>query len=246
MDLKRIFSFLLLMNGFFSTNQNQIVNNLSITNKQYFIIIYIENVVYQKVNNTQYYFEITLQGEGINRNFKTASTSASLTGTTNTTNGISNTYVGFLTQVINLLYHNFSLLPGFQGCSAETSLTSFNAINNVGLTDTNVLKFSFDILNLAVQRQRGQTLDVFVTYRYKNTYQLFDYKVLRQYIIDVLTSTVDENSYWEYLSAFLAQTAYHQYPELEGITIQILAKSNPSGDIPEPGDHGPIYTYGVM
>ena len=104
--------------------------------------------------------------------------------------------------------------------------------------------FTFDITDLVVNRQGQQTLDVIVCYQYDFFYQNFDYEDLREYIISILESAIDDFTKWEYLAIFIAQTAYMKYEAILGIKIQIIVKDNPNGYLPEPGDHGPTYIYG--
>ena len=104
--------------------------------------------------------------------------------------------------------------------------------------------FTFDIIDLVVNRQGQQTLNVFVSYQYDFFYKNFSYEDLREYVISILESTIDDFTKWEYLAIFIAQTAYMKYEAILGIKIQIIVKSNPDGYYPEPGDHGPTYIYG--
>jgi hypothetical protein len=216
-----------------------------IQKKQYFIVIYVKDIVYGKnEDNNTYFIKIALDGIGLNRDNQTATANVTYTGTTNTTNGIASQYVTFFNNAVELLLYDFSYIVGFNNCSLNVSTIEFNSLNRTSLESKNVMNFSFDILDLVVNRQGQQTLNVFVNYQYNIFYENFDYEPLREYIISILESTIDDLTKWEYLVIFIAQTAYMKYKAISGIKIQIVVESNPNGYYPEPGDHGPTYVYG--
>jgi len=231
---------------YFCDNSCKIINNLMIQDKQYFIVIYIKDIKYSKDEKKSVYtIFISLDGVGINLNNNTATCSVTYTGSTNNTDGIANTYVDFFNEAVKLLLSTFSKNPYFKNCSLTTTTREFNAINKIGLVTTDIMYFSFDILNLKVNRQESQIIDVFVSYLYIDFYNIFDYKQLRQEILDILLNVIDANTKWEYLALFIAQTSYHKYNKfISGIKIQIVVKDNPNGNISEPGNHGATYNYG--
>lgn len=234
--------------SFFGNNENAIVNNLLILNKLYYIVIFIESINQTDLPNNEILIEIFLKGNVINRNSETSSASANITGTSNTTNGISNFYVSFLNEGVNLLYSNFSSIEGFSNCDNTTSFTNYSILNNINQLSTSTMNFKFDILDLKVNRNYGQTLNIFVEYQYINYYTNFSYIPLRQYIIDVFESDIDNNSYWEYICIYIAHTALQKFKEISGIKLYVIIKDNPNPNVEiyEPGNHGPIYTYGIF
>ena len=108
------------------------------------------------------------------------------------------------------------------------------------------MKFKFDIINLKVPRQGGQTIDAFIEYQYINYFDNFNYKYLRDYVIQVLTDPIDIDTYWENLAIYIAQNAIQKFKKIIGIKINLVVLNNPDGDISEPGDHGPTFTYGIF
>lgn len=232
--------------SFFDGNENAIVNNLQILNKLYYVVIFIESINQTDLPNNKILIEIFLKGNGINRNSETSSASANITGTSNTTNGISNFYVSLLNEGVNLLYSNFSSIEGFSNCDNTTSFTNYGILNNINQSSTSTMNFKFDILDLKVHRQEGQTVNAFIEYQYVNFYTNFNYKPLRQYIIGVLESDLDIDAYWEYIEIYIAHTALQKFKDIIGIKIQFVVNDNPTGPNPEPGNHGPIYTYGIF
>jgi len=231
--------------SFFGNNKVSIINNLSILNKLYYVSIYVKSITHTDLPNKDILIEIKLYGYCINSNSKTSSASCSISGTSNTTNGISNFYVSLLNQGVNLLYSDFSEIEGFSNCNSSTSITSYDDYNNISLVTRNVMKFKFEILNLATNRQGGQTINAYIEYQYVNYYSNFDYENLRNYVIKVLTSTVDENTFWEYLSIYIAHNALQKFKDIIGISVNLVVLNNPDGQTPEYGNHGPTYVYGI-
>ena len=232
--------------SFFGNNENAIVNNLLILNKLYYVVIFIESINQTDLSNNKILFEIFLKGNVINRNSETSSASANISGTSNTTNDISNFYVSLLNEGVDLLYSNFSSIEGFANCDHITSFTNYDILNNINQLSINTTNFKFDILDLKVDRQEGQTLNIFVEYQYVNYYTNTDYTRIRQYIIDIFENNVDIDSYWEYICIYIAHTILQNYNEIIGIKIQVVVKDNPNGKSSEPGNHGPIYSYGII
>jgi hypothetical protein len=232
--------------SFFGNNQNAIINNLFILNKQYYVVVYLETTTLIDSLTNVIFIDIKLKGNCINLDSKTSSASASINGTANTFVSISNFYVSLLNDGVNLLYSAFSLIEGFSNCNNITSFTTYNAINNINQISTNIMKFKFDILNLKIERQGGQTIDAFIEYQYINYYTSFNYINLRDYVIQVLENDTDINSYWEYICIFIAHNALQKFKDIIGIKINLVVLSNPYGEISEPGDHGPTYTYGLF
>ena len=232
--------------SFFGNNENAIVNNLHILNKLYYVVIFIESINQTNLPNNEIFFEIFLKGNVINRNSETSSASANISGTSNTTTGISNFYVSLLNEGVDLLYSNFSSIEGFANCNHTTSFTNYDILNNINQFSINTMNFKFDILDLKVNRQEGQTVNIFLEYQYINYYTNTDYIPIRQYIIDIFESDVDNNTKWEYICIYIAHNILQNYNEILGIKIQVIVKDNPNGEISEPGNHGPIYTYGII
>lgn len=230
----------------FFCNSCSIINNLKITNKLYYVAMYLESSEKINTNDNSIIFTINANANAISISNNTSSTSASLTATTNTTNGIGNFYVSLLENITNLIYQQFSSLPGFENCNSDTSLTSYYPLNTINLVSTEIMKFKFDIINLKVSRQGGQTIDAFIEYQYINYFENFNYQNLRDYIIQVLTNPIDIDTYWENLAIYIAQNALQKFKKIIGIKINLVVLSNPDGDISEPGDHGPTYTYGIF
>ena len=231
--------------SYFLDNTSSIINNLELLNKKYFISIYIETIEREISKNTH---EITInyKGIGLNLNEETASTTTTITGTTNTLTGIGLFYTNLLDAGIELLYEQFSYIEGFRNCKSDNVLKIFNPLNNISLVSTNNMKFKFDILNINSDRQGGQTIDAIIEYQYVEYWDGINYINLRDYIIKVLTSNIDLETYWENLCIYIAHTSLQLFPKISGIKIDLTVKSNPDGVDPEPGDHGPTYIYGIF
>jgi len=231
--------------SFFCNNTCSIINNLNITKKKYFVTIYIESIEKNMENNV-YFIKIYLKAIAINTLKNTASTSASISGTTNTTNDIANFYVSVLNQCVNLLYSNLSTINEFNNCNSSNTISIFNPINSINLISTDIMKFDFEILNIKTKRQGGQTVNAYVEYQYVNFYTNFNYESLSAYVKMVIESTVDAYTYWEHLVIYIAHYALIEYKEILGIKIKLVVLDNPIGPVIEPGNHGPTYVYGVF
>ena len=208
--------------------------------------MYLESSEETNVVDNTIKFTINIKANAINKSNNTASASASLTDTINTTNGIGNFYVSLLADAVDLIYKKLSSINDFENCNADTSVTSFNPLNTLNLVSTEIMKFKFDILNLKVPRQGGQTIDAFIEYQYINYFENFNYEYLRNYVIKVLTDPIDVETYWENLAIYIAQNAIQKFNKIIGIKVNLVVLSNPNGPTPEPGEHGPTYTYGVF
>lgn len=108
--------------------------------------------------------------------------------------------------------------------------------------------FQFQISNYHTTRQSGQVIDVFVRYAMKDDvdYTKYpDYRELRKIALKYLepTSDLPVNIFWEVIAAKMAKDLMKRYP-FAGISVQLLVHPNETGDIYEPGFHGPIYTVG--
>lgn len=231
---------------FFCEDTCSIINNLNITNKKYFVAIYLVSIEKNKLKKNKYSIKIYLKGVGINTSSKTASTSASISGTTNTTNDIAKFYVSVLNEGVNLIYSNLSTINEFNNCNNSNTISIFNPVNNIDLISTDIMKFDFEILNIKTKRQGGQTVNAYVEYQYVNFYTNFNYDSLRAYIKKVIESTVDPYAYWENLVIYLAHYALNKYKEILGIKIKLVVLDNPIGPFIELGNHGPTYVYGVF
>jgi len=232
--------------SFFCNNTCDIINNLDIANKLYFVAIYLVSIETNKLKNNTYSIKILLKGVGLNTSSATATTTAGITGTTNTTNGIANFYVSVLNQGVNLIYSNLSQIEDFQNCDSSNTLSIYNPINNINLISTDIMKFYFEILNIKTKRQGGQTVNAYVEYQYVNFYTNFNYESLRTYVKKVIESTVDVDTFWENLVIYIAHNALVKYNEILGIKVRLVVLDNPIGPIIEPGNHGPTYVYGVF
>jgi hypothetical protein len=229
--------------SFFTDNKSKIINNLMISNKLYYVANYLDS---QETNEPDGTIKITIKTKAyaMNNSGKETSASASLSGSTNTTNGIGFFYVSLLGDAVNLIYKTLSTKPGFENCNSKTSIYIDNPLNVISLVSIDTMKFQFDILNLKVPRQEGQTVNALIKYQYVKDFDVFDYKNLRSFVIDVLESTVDKNTYWENLCLYIAHKAIKLFPQICGIKIELIILSNPNGQMSEPGNHGPTYTYG--
>lgn len=106
--------------------------------------------------------------------------------------------------------------------------------------------FQFDVLNYHTTRQSGQTLNVYIRYRYKQASDhpvYFDYRPMRTLAISYLEPTVDypKEVYWEDIAIAMGRELVKKFP-IEAISIQLDVEDNPTHQ--EPGNHGPAYTYG--
>lgn len=106
--------------------------------------------------------------------------------------------------------------------------------------------FQFEVANYHTTRQRGQTLNLYVRYAYKenlDTSLYPDYRKLRDQAMKYLepTAKYPANVYWEILATQLGNDLMRNYP-LSAISVQMEVLDNPAGN--EPGTHGPVYTLG--
>jgi hypothetical protein len=230
--------------SFFCDNKCKILNNLSITNKLYYVAIYLDSDESINVDNNNIKITIYVKANVMNTSGKETSASASLSGTSNTLNGIGNFYITLLGQAVNLIYQTISNIPGFENCNSNNVISITNPVNVIGLVPTDVMKFQFYITNLKVARQGGQTVNAYISYQYDNYFDGFDYEDLRNFVIEVLTSKIDIDTYWENLTVYIAHKAVKMFKPIVGIKINLIVLDNPDGPYPEYGDHGPIFTYG--
>lgn len=108
--------------------------------------------------------------------------------------------------------------------------------------------FQFQINEYHTKRQAGQTLDIYVRYAMKDDIDYADYpdyRALRTIALKYLEPSEDlpTNTFWEVIAAKIGNDLLSKYP-FSGISVQLLVHSNENGSIPEPGNHGPIYTIG--
>ncbi len=108
--------------------------------------------------------------------------------------------------------------------------------------------FQFQINEYHTQRQSGQTLEVYIRYALKDTLNsdLYpDYKDLRKVALSYLEPTKEFpiNTYWELIATAIGNELMKKFP-LSGVSVQLLVHANETGEIYEPGFHGPIYTIG--
>lgn len=229
--------------SFFRDNKTKIINNLLISNKLYYVASYLDTKE-ETLDDGSIRFTIYIKAYALNTFGKESTATASLSGTSNTTNGIGNFYVSLLNDAVNLIYQVLSDIPGFENCNSNTVISIINPINVIGLVSTDLMKFQFDILNLKVARQGDQIINAFIKYQYINYFDGFDYRPLRDFVLNVLESTIDIDTFWENLAVYIAHKSIQLFPQIAGIKIELIVLSNPDGEISEPGDHGPVYTYG--
>jgi hypothetical protein len=229
--------------SFFGDNKSKIINNLLISNKLYYVANYLDSEETTEPDGT-IKITINIKSYAMNNSGKETNASASLSGSTNTTNGVGNFYVRLLDDAVKLIYQLLSTIPGFDNCNSNTVTSITNPLNVIGLVSNDTMKFQFYINNLKVPRQGGQTVNAYISYQYENYFDGFAYEELRNFVIEVLTSTIDINTYWENLAVYIAHKAVKMFKPIVGIKINLIVLDNPNGAYPEYGDHGPIYTYG--
>jgi hypothetical protein len=130
-------------------------------------------------------------------------------------------------------------------CLFMTSLIAQPTIQANKMHQTN---FQFQIQQYATHRQGGQMLNVYIRYGLKSGLdktQYPDYRDLRKVVMTYLepSSDLPENTFWEIIAQKIGNQLYHQFP-VAGVSVQLLVFPNESGQIYEPGFHGPIYTIG--
>lgn len=108
--------------------------------------------------------------------------------------------------------------------------------------------FQFVISKYHTLRQGGQTVNIYVRYAYKQglpTNEYCDYRKLRERVLKYMEPTDDfpTNVYWEILATEMGRELIDDFP-LDGVSVQLEVLDNPSGEVFEPGDHGPIFTTG--
>ncbi|QDP72711.1 hypothetical protein FOG18_09160 [Legionella israelensis] len=110
--------------------------------------------------------------------------------------------------------------------------------------------FQFQIQQYHTQRQGGQELNVYVCYALKkdlDSSQYPDYRLLRKQVLDYLepSDELPTNTYWEIIAERIGDDLFAQFP-IEGVSVQLLVFPNESGEMYEPGFHGPIFTKGKI
>ena len=231
--------------SYFCDNICPIINNLVIADKLYFVSLYIKTIE-EVLDDKTILIKIYLKAIALNKSEHNVVSTANVSGTTNTVVGIDTFYINLLNSGIDLIYKNLASINGFEGCNSNNSITNYNPYNNINLVTSNLMKFKFDILNQKVDRQGGQTVDAYIEYQYNCYYKGPNYENIRNYIIKVLTSTINPDTYWENLCIYIAHNVLSVYKDLSGIKINLVVKNNPDGTIPEPGDHGPTYVFGIF
>jgi hypothetical protein len=108
-------------------------------------------------------------------------------------------------------------------------------------------EFMFEITDLATPNQGGQTLNLYLSYRYDHGIAEVDipnYLALREDALGYL-ATVDlaGNPYWETLNRDLCAQLKAGYP-LDAISCQLQVVGNESPERYEPGFHASVETIG--
>jgi len=231
--------------SYFCDNICPIINNLKIEGKLYYVSLYIDTIEEVLVDKT-ILIKIFLKAIALNQSEQNVITTANVSGTANTVVGIDTFYINLLNSGIDLIFKDLSSIKGFEGSNLNNSIVNYNPYNNINLVTSNLMKFKFDILNQKVDRQGGQTIDAYIEYQYNCYYKGPNYENIRNYIIKVLNSTINPDTYWENLCIYIAHNVLSVYKDLSGIKINLIVKNNPDGTIPEPGEHGPTYVYGIF
>lgn len=110
--------------------------------------------------------------------------------------------------------------------------------------------FKFVISKIHTDRQNGQVLNIYVKYAYKkklSANKYFDYIKMRNDVLAYMTpsKTLPIGVYWEVIAQDVAKKLFKKYP-IEGLSIQFEVIGNDAPNRYEPGNHGPIYTIGVI
>lgn len=121
---------------------------------------------------------------------------------------------------------------------------------NQGRAGTDAAKrdFMFQIAGYQTENQGGQTLNIFVHYRYAAgiaTEDIPNYVDLRTQMIDFLDQVDSSlNPYWETLNQQICTQLKNNFP-LEAISCQLQVLSDDRPGLPyEPGFHTSIHTIG--
>ena len=95
--------------SFFGDNKSKIINNLLISNKLYYVANYLDSEETTEPDGT-IKITINIKSYAMNNSGKETNASASLSGSTNTTNGVGNFYVRLLDDAVKLIYQLLLLL----------------------------------------------------------------------------------------------------------------------------------------
>ena len=121
---------------------------------------------------------------------------------------------------------------------------------NQGRTDGDAVKrdFMFQVAGYQTANQGGQTMNIFIHYRYNAgiaTADIPNYIDLRTEVLDFLNNVdTSQNPYWETLNQQICTQLKDGFP-LEAISCQLQVLSDDRPGLPyEPGFHTTIHTIG--
>lgn len=108
--------------------------------------------------------------------------------------------------------------------------------------------FMFQVAGYETANQGGQTMNIFVHYRYNQgiaTEDIPNYIDLRTQVLEFLDNVdASQNPYWETLNQQICTQLEHGFP-LEAISCQLQVLSDDRPGLPyEPGFHTTIHTIG--
>ncbi|MEO0964162.1 MAG: hypothetical protein AAFY08_03495 [Planctomycetota bacterium] len=121
-----------------------------------------------------------------------------------------------------------------------------------GCTTTPTVKqeFMFQVIDLYTPRQYGQTMDLYIKYRYRDDLPPSaypDYRKLRTAALDFIKVRPEEPAmeYWEVLNRDLVEHLYASFP-VSGVSCQMLVHPHKDEHVDEPGYHSSIASIGEI
>ena len=134
------------------------------------------------------------------------------------------------------------------GMALIGTLVGLVLIAGCGSTPRVQQEFMFQVVDLHTPRQYGQTMNLYVKYRYRDglpSSQYPDYRKVRDAALNYMKIRPEEPSleYWEILNGHLVQHLYESFP-FSGVTSQMQVHPSKNEKLDEPGFHSSIATIG--
>lgn len=109
-------------------------------------------------------------------------------------------------------------------------------------------EFMFQVVDLETPRQYGQTVNLYIKYRYRDdlpSSQYPDYRKVRDSALAFIKIRPEDPAleYWEILNGHLVQHLYDSFP-FSGVTSQMQVHPSHNEKLDEPGYHASIATVG--
>ncbi|MEM9789145.1 MAG: hypothetical protein AAF842_01945 [Planctomycetota bacterium] len=145
---------------------------------------------------------------------------------------------------------HYSIVSPFSRAGLIGLLVGMTLFAGCATTPTVKQEFMFQVIDLHTPRQYGQTMDLYIKYRYRDglpSSAYPDYRKLRTAALDFIKIRPAEPAleYWEILNGHLVEHLYASFP-LSGVSSQMLVHPHEDEHVDEPGYHASIATVGEI